>query len=56
MRTYSVYIESTDYYTIEVRAKDKEEAENKAWNLFPHQKAEYSETNITEINDEGETA
>jgi hypothetical protein len=54
MRTYTVYIESTEYYAIKVQARDKEDAGDKAWNLFPHQKAEYGETNITEINDEGE--
>ena len=49
MRTYTVQIETKEYYTIEVMAKDKEQAEEYAWRLFPHYSADYGENNVTEI-------
>lgn len=49
MKTYTVQIQSIEYYTINVEAKDKEDAEDKAWRLFPHYSADYGENNVTEI-------
>lgn len=53
-KTYTVKIEAVEYYTIEVQAKDKEQAEEKAWRLFPHHSPLYGENNVTEITCEGE--
>lgn len=49
MKTYTVYIEAKEYYTIEVQANDEDDAEDKAWRLFPHYTAHYGENNVTEI-------
>lgn len=53
-KTYNVHIESIEHYNIEVQAKSKEQAEEKAWLLFPHHSADYGENNVTEITCEGE--
>lgn len=55
-KTYTVNIEAIEYYTISVEAKDKEDAEEKAWLLFPHHSPLYGENNVTEITCEGEQA
>jgi hypothetical protein len=49
MKAYTVQIETVEHYTITVQAKDKEQAEEYAWRLFPGSSAEYGESNITEI-------
>jgi len=49
MATYTVQIQTIEHYTINVEAKDKEDAEEKAWRLFPHYSADYGENNVTEI-------
>jgi hypothetical protein len=49
MKTYTVYIEAKEYYTIEVMAKDEEQAEEYAWRLFPGHNPHYGENNVTEI-------
>lgn len=54
MKTYTVQIQSIEYYTIDVEAKDKEDAEEKAWRLFPHHSPLYGENNVTEVTCEGE--
>ena len=55
-KTYTVRIESIEHYTINVEARDKEHAEEKAWLLFPHHSADYGENNVTAITCEGEQA
>jgi hypothetical protein len=49
MKAYTVYIQAIEYYTIEVQAKDEEQAEEHAWRLFPHHSPHYGENNVTEI-------
>ena len=49
MKTYTVQIQAIEYYTIEVQATNEEDAEDKAWRLFPHYSADYGENNVTEI-------
>jgi hypothetical protein len=56
MKNYTVQIQAIEYYTIEVQAEDKEQAEERAWRLFPHHSADYGENNVTEITcEESET-
>lgn len=54
MTKYTVKIETVEHYTVTVNAKDKEQAEEYAWRLFPGSSAEYGESNVTEITCEGE--
>jgi hypothetical protein len=58
MKTYTVHIESIEHYNIEVLAHNEEDAEEKAWQMFPHKSAEYGENNVTEVtcNEHKETA
>jgi hypothetical protein len=49
MKAYTVQIETKEYHTIEVLAKDEDQAEEYAWRLFPGRSADYGESNITEI-------
>lgn len=53
-KTYTVHIESIEHYTINVEASSKEQAEERAWLLFPHHSAQYGENNVTDITCEGE--
>lgn len=53
-KTYTVHIESIEHYTISVEASSKEQAEERAWLLFPHYSADYGENNVTEITTEGD--
>ena len=48
-KTYTVHIETVEHYTVTVNAKDKEQAEEYAWRLFPGSNADYGESNVTEI-------
>lgn len=54
MTTYTVHIETTEHYMIEVEAKSKDDAEARAWRLFPHRTADYVENTVTLITCEGE--
>lgn len=54
MKTYTVHIESKEYYTIEVEAQDETDAEDKAWKLFPCKSADGGENNVTAVICEGE--
>lgn len=54
MKTYTVRIQAIEFYIIEVQAKDKEQAEEYAWRLFPHKSPDYGENNVTEVTCEGE--
>jgi len=49
MKAYTVQIQAIEFYTINVEANDKEDAEDKAWRLFPHYSPDYGENNVTEI-------
>jgi hypothetical protein len=51
MKAYTVHIQAIEFYTIEVQAKDKEQAEEYAWRLFPHHSANYGENNVTDIEE-----
>ena len=51
VKAYTVHIQAIEFYTIEVQAKDKEDAEEKAWRLFPHYSANYGENNVTDIEE-----
>jgi hypothetical protein len=51
MKAYTVKIQAIEYYTIEVQAEDKEDAEEKAWRLFPHHSANYGENIVTDIEE-----
>lgn len=53
-KTYTVHIESIEHYTINVEADDENQAEERAWLLFPHYSADYGENNVTAITCEGE--
>lgn len=55
-KTYTVHIESIECYTINVEADDENQAEERAWLLFPHHSAAYGENNVTAITCEGEQA
>ena len=54
MKPYTVHIETIEHYMIEVEAKDKDDAEEKAWRLFPHRTADYGENTVTLVTCEGE--
>lgn len=49
MKTYTVQIQAVEYYTINVNAKDEDDAEEKAWRLFPHMSPMYGENNVTDV-------
>lgn len=51
MKTYTVHIQAVEFYTIEVQAEDKEQAEEHAWRLFPHHSPHYGENNVTDIEE-----
>lgn len=53
-KTYTVHIELVEHYTITVDAKDRDDAEEKAWRLYPHYSADYGESNVTEVTCEGQ--
>jgi hypothetical protein len=49
MNTYTVHIQLVEHYTITVDAKDPEDAEERAWRLYPHYSPDYGESNVTEV-------
>jgi hypothetical protein len=49
MKTYTVHIQLVEHYTITVDAKDPDDAEEKAWRLYPHCSPDYGESNVTEV-------
>jgi hypothetical protein len=54
MNTYTVHIESVEFYEITVTAHDKNDAEEKAWRLFPHRTPDQGQNNVTAVICEGE--
>jgi len=54
MKTYTVHIQTVEHYTIDVTAQDENDAEEMAWQLFPHRTPEHIENDVTAVvcNDE----
>ena len=46
---YTVHIQTVEHYAIGVEAIDENDAEEKAWRLFPHYTADYGENNVTSV-------
>lgn len=53
-KTYTVHIELVEHFSFTVEANNRDEAEEKAWRVYPHHSPDYGESNITEITCEGE--
>lgn len=53
MKTYTVEIETVEHYTITVDAHDENDAEEKAWRLFPHHNPDSGENNIVSVTEQG---
>lgn len=53
-KTYTVRIECVEHFSFTVEANDREEAEEKAWRVYPHHSPDHIENNITEMTCEGQ--
>jgi len=49
MKTYTVSIDSTEHYIMNVTAPDKNAAEAEAWRLFPHHTPDYITNDVLEV-------